>query len=98
MHVKNSDKSRVLQLTREICRLGSTIARLKLKGIDGNFYKQWSVWFNLMIPKKPYQFELTRRICNSEQSKAFCCFSFTQIVELMTRSAQVLHGCRKPVP
>jgi hypothetical protein len=28
---------------------------LKLKGIDGNFYKQWSMRFNLMIHVKPYQ-------------------------------------------
>ena len=27
-------------------RLGSTVARLKLKGIDGDPHKRWSMWFN----------------------------------------------------
>jgi len=37
-----------LQLTRKMSHLGSTIARLKLKGIDESSYKRWSMWFNLM--------------------------------------------------
>jgi len=28
---------------------------LKLKGIDGNLYKRWSMWCKLMILDKPYQ-------------------------------------------
>jgi hypothetical protein len=28
---------------------------LKLKGIDGNSYKRWSMWCKLMILDKPYQ-------------------------------------------
>jgi len=35
--------------------LGSTIARLKLKGIDGSSYKRWSAMCKLMTLVKPYQ-------------------------------------------
>ena len=35
-------------------RLGSTVARLKLKGIDGDPHKQRSVWFNSMQREEPY--------------------------------------------
>ena len=36
-------------------RLRSTVARLKLKGIDGDPHKQRSVWFNSMQHEAPYQ-------------------------------------------
>ena len=36
-------------------RLGSTVARLKLKGIDGDPHKQRSVWFNSKQREEPYQ-------------------------------------------
>ena len=52
----------VSQLTQEVVRLGSTVARLKLKGIDGDPHKQRSVWFNSMRREEPYQ-GLTSR-CN----------------------------------
>ena len=42
------------ELTREVDRLGSTAARLKLKGIDGGPHKQRSVWFNSMQREEPY--------------------------------------------
>jgi hypothetical protein len=45
----------VPELTREVPRLGSTAARLKLKGIDGGPHKQRSVWFNSMQRAEPYQ-------------------------------------------
>ena len=45
----------VPELTREVCRLGSTAARLKLKGIDGGPHKQRSVWFNSSQREEPYQ-------------------------------------------
>jgi hypothetical protein len=38
-----------------VSRLGSTAARLKLKGIDGGPHKQRSVWFNSMLHEEPYQ-------------------------------------------
>lgn len=42
------------KLTREVDRLGSTAARLKLKGIDGGPHKRWSMWFNSMQREEPY--------------------------------------------
>jgi hypothetical protein len=45
----------VPELTHEVVRLGSTVARLKLKGIDGDPHKQRSVWFNSMRRAEPYQ-------------------------------------------
>ncbi len=44
----------VAQLTREVDRLGSTVARLKLKGIDGDPHKRWMMWINSMQREKPY--------------------------------------------
>ena len=41
--------------TREVRRLGSTAARLKLKGIDGGPHKRRSVRFNSTQRAKPYQ-------------------------------------------
>src|SRR3712207_762021 len=38
-----------------MCRLGSTAARLKLKGIDGGPHKRWSMWFNSTQRAEPYQ-------------------------------------------
>ena len=38
-----------------MARLGSTAARLKLKGIDGGPHKQRSVWFNSTQREEPYQ-------------------------------------------
>src|SRR5438067_4285488 len=40
--------------TQEASRLGTTAARLKLKGIDGGPHKQRSVWFNSMQREEPY--------------------------------------------
>jgi len=31
-----------------------TVARLKLKGIDGDPHKWWSMWFNSKIREEPY--------------------------------------------
>ena len=45
----------VTKLTREVDRLGSTVARLKLKGIDGGPHKQRSMWFNSKQREEPYQ-------------------------------------------
>src|SRR5690625_2461814 len=45
----------VAQLTREVVRLGTTAARLKLKGIDGDPHKRWSMWFNSKQREEPYQ-------------------------------------------
>ena len=45
----------VSSLTHEARRLGSTVARLKLKGIDGGPHKRWSMWFNSKQRAEPYQ-------------------------------------------
>ena len=44
----------VTQLTREVDRLGSTVERLKLKGIDGDPHKRWMMWINSMQREQPY--------------------------------------------
>ena len=44
----------VTKLTREVDRLGSTVARLKLKGIDGDPHKRGMMWINSMQREKPY--------------------------------------------
>ena len=46
---------RVPSLTFLVFRLGSTLARVKLKGIDGDSHKQWSMWFNSIQRVEPYQ-------------------------------------------
>ena len=48
------ETSLVTKLTREVDRLGSTAARLKLKGIDGDPHKRWMMWINSMQREKPY--------------------------------------------
>src|SRR5580704_1472349 len=47
--------SSVAQLTHYASRLGSTVERLKLKGIDGGPHKRWSMWFNSTQRAEPYQ-------------------------------------------
>ena len=47
-------ESLVAKLTREVDRLGSTAARLKLKGIDGGPHKRWMMWINSMQREEPY--------------------------------------------
>src|SRR5436190_19570576 len=66
-------------------RLGSTVARLKLKEIDGGLHKRWSMWLNSMQREEPYQ-ALT---CIYKLAKA----SESRKIQL----AQVLHGCRQLV-
>ena len=44
-----------------MCRLGSTVARLKLKGIDGGPHKRWSMWFNSTQREEPYLGSKCRR-------------------------------------
>ena len=45
----------VPKLTHYVSRLGSTVARLKLKGIDGGPHKRWSMWFNSTQREEPYR-------------------------------------------
>ncbi len=67
-------------------RLGSTAARLKLKGIDGGPHKRWSMWLNSMQREEPYQ-GLTCPSYSPERGKS-----------VRLDGAQVLHGCRQLVP
>ena len=45
--------------------LGSTAARLKLKGIDGGPHKRRSMWFNSMIREEPYQGLKVSEVCGN---------------------------------
>ena len=54
MHTRRGQGLSALKQTREVCRLGSMTARLKLKGIDGGPHKRWSMWFNSMVREEPY--------------------------------------------
>ena len=38
----------------ELSSVWSTVARLKLKEIDGGPHKRWSMWFNSMQREEPY--------------------------------------------
>ena len=77
-------ESLVAKLTREIDRLGSTAARLKLKGIDGDPHKRWMMWINSMQREKPYLPLTCLEVCRDAD------------VPSGTRT-QVLHGCRQLV-
>ena len=74
----------VSKLTREVIRLGSTLARVKLKGIDGGPHKRWSMWFNSMQREEPYLV-----LTSTELSRDGLVPSGTV--------RQVLHGCRQLV-
>ena len=74
----------VVKLTREVSRLGITHANVKLKGIDGDPHKRWSMWFNSMQREEPYL-----PLTYSELARDGLVPSGTEI--------QVLHGCRQLV-
>jgi hypothetical protein len=38
-----------------VLHLGTTTARLKLKGIDGGPHKRWNMWFNSTLREEPHQ-------------------------------------------
>ena len=74
----------MVKLTREVSRLGITLAKVKLKGIDGDPHKRWSMWFNSMQREEPY-LGLTYSCIRPERDVAF------------EGAIQVLHGCRQLV-
>ena len=74
----------VTKLTHEALRLGSTVARLKLKEIDGGPHKRWSMLFNSKQRAEPY-LDLTSLESSSKGG-----------VPSGARR-QVLHGCRQLV-
>ena len=65
-------------------RLGSTVARLKLKGIDGDPHKRWSMWFNSTQREEPY----LGLIPDEKPGDGF---------PPQGASGKVLHGCRQLV-
>ena len=77
-------KGLVAKLTREIVRLGSTVARLKLKGIDGDPHKRWMMWINSMQREEPY---LVLTCTEPSRDGGVPSGAVTQ----------VLHGCRQLV-
>ena len=74
----------VSKLTREVIRLGSTLARVKLKGIDGGPHKRWSMWFNSMQRAEPYLALTCPESCRDAGVPSGI-------------GTQVLHGCRQLV-
>ena len=74
----------VSKLTREVIRLGSMRASVKLKGIDGGPHKRWSMWFNSMQREEPYLVLTSMESCRD-----------TGVPQGTMR--QVLHGCRQLV-
>ena len=76
---------RAPQPTREALRLGTTAARLKLKGIDGGPHKRWSMWLNSRQREEPY-LDLTY------------IGPYIEICIPARAGTQVLHGCRQLVP
>ncbi len=74
----------VTKLTQVALRLGSTVARLKLKGIDGGPHKRWSMWFNSKPRAEPYL-----GLTTTEPLRKLRVPSGTV--------RQVLHGCRQLV-
>ena len=72
--------SLVTKLTREVDRLGSTVARLKLKGIDGDPHKRWMMWINSMQREKPYLALTCRKVLRdrdvpARESEHRCCMA-----------------------
>ncbi len=74
------------QRKREVPRLGSMVARLKLKGIDGGSHKRWSMWLNSRLREKPYPGLDMHGLAGGNVGDA------------QVERAQVLHGCRQLVP
>ena len=72
------------QGNREVLRLGSMVARLKLKGIDGGPHKRWSMWFNSMQREEPYLALTCPESCRDAGVPSGI-------------GTQVLHGCRQLV-
>ena len=70
---------------REVPRLGSMVARLKLKGIDGGSHKRWSMWLNSRLRAEPYPGLDMHGLAGGN------------VGEASVQRAQVLHGCRQLV-
>jgi len=83
--------------------LGSTIARLKLKGNGGSLLKRWGMWFNLRIRKNLTSSCILRGFwqqCVTYNTLAYnaCIQRLLQYNVFEKKVVQVLHGCRQFVP
>ncbi len=78
------ETSLVTKLTREVDRLGSTAARLKLKGIDGDPHKRWMMWINSTTRKTLPTLDMPGSLLRGECARKGAW-------------TQVLHGCRQLV-
>ena len=82
--------------------LGTTAARLKLKGIDGDPHKRWSMWFNSTQREEPYQHltynELVRDDLVPLRWNVDTGGREVKADRPFGEPEQVLHGCRQLVP
>src|SRR5436309_13717923 len=87
-------------------RLGSMVARLKLKGIDGGSHKRWSMWLNSRLREEPFP-DLTcsketagrtrkreRTVSNPEAVTGAAWLSSARVVRCRVKS----HNERNPYP
>ena len=89
--VGGSPMGSLSQGNREVPRLGSMVARLKLKGIDGGSHKRWSMWLNSRLRAKPYPgLDISQEPGSSSLETASERYPVRELV-------QVLHGCRQLV-
>ncbi len=82
-----------------MCRLGSTSASLKLKGIDGDPHKWWSMWFNSMVSEAPHQG--LKQSCMSQKweglrgcSAGAAWLSSARVVRCSVKSGNERNPCR----
>ena len=80
-------------------RLGTTFARIKLKGIDGCPHKQWSMRFNSWLHEEPYQGSTCRqrpgRPGDSYAEQRWCMAVVSSCREML---GQVLQRAQPPPP
>ena len=94
----------VTQPTREVNRLGSTVARLKLKGIDGDPHKRWMMWINSMQREKPYlpltcQEALVMRACpQGSLNTGAAWLSSARVVRCWVKSRNERNPCHQLLP
>ena len=64
-----------------VLRLGSMVARLKLKEIDGGSHKRWRMWLNSRLREEPYPSLDMHGLTPGNRSQAFgynvhrCCMA-----------------------
>ena len=80
-------------------RLGSTIARLELKGIDGGSYKRWSMWFKSIQRAEPYQsLYISFPLGHSKGEQRYtgaAWLSSARVVRCLVKSSNERNSCRQ---